>query len=297
MCFVKMIDISSSKILEPKTILSMSDIHYMNNNGKILGLSNLKSVHKVIFENGDMPKIDTILITGDVINDVRDLEDREFRKNISSSLRNFTNGIPTFISYGNHDQMIKDTMRKWTKADLQKYRDFIASFRNIYSVENNELVSHEGFNLTAYSPDFDYYERFHEDTGYFMNEFISTINPSFDDKTYNILLTHSSSPLLESLEDGKLHTLENTDLVLSGHMHNGVIPFAKTYGLISSQSKFFSKYTHGDMECYGTLFVINGAVNPILTFPVINNILGPSVNIITLNKGNEEVMRKRLIKF
>ena len=268
MCFVKMIDISSSKILEPKTILSMSDIHYMNNNGKILGLSNLKNVHKVIFENGDMPKIDTILITGDVINDVRDLEDREFRKNISSSLRNFTNGIPTFVSYGNHDQMTKDTMRKWTKADLQKYRDFIASFRNIYSVENNELVSHEGFNLTAYSLDFDYYERFHEDTGYFMNDFISTINPSFDDKTYNILLTHSSSPLLESLEDGKLHTLENTDLVLSGHMHNGVIPFAKTYGLISPQSKFFPKYTHGDMECYGTLFVINGAVNPILTFPV-----------------------------
>ena len=217
MCFVKMIDISSSKILEPKTILSMGDIHYMNNNGKILGLSNLKSVHKVIFENGDMPKIDTILITGDVINNVRDLEDREFRKNISSSLRNFTNGIPTFVSYGNHDQMTKDTMRKWTKADLQKYRDFIASFRNIYSVENNELVSHEGFNLTAYSPDFDYYERFHEDTGYFMNDFISTFNQSFDDKTYNILLTHSSSPLLESLEDGKLHTLENTDLVLSGH--------------------------------------------------------------------------------
>ncbi len=154
MCFVKMIDISSSKILEPKTILSMSDIHYMNNNGKILGLSNLKSAHKVIFENGDMPKIDTILITGDVINDVRDLEDREFRKNISSSLRNFTNGIPTFVSYGNHNQMTKDTMRRWTKADLQKYRDFIASFRNIYSVENNELVSHEGFNLTAYSPDF-----------------------------------------------------------------------------------------------------------------------------------------------
>lgn len=297
MCFVKMIDISSSKILEPKTILSMSDIHYMNNNGKILGLSNLKSVHKVIFENGDMPKIDTTLITGDVINDVRDLEDKNYRKNISSSLRNFTNGIPTFVSYGNHDQMTKDTMRKWTKADLQKYRDFIASFRNIYSLENNELVSHEGFNLTAYSPDFDYYERFHEDTGYFMNDFISTFNPSFDDKTYNILLTHSSSPLLESLEDGKLHTLENTDLVLSGHMHNGVIPFAKTYGLISSQSKFFPKYTHGDMECYGTLFVINGAVNPILTFPVINNILGPSVNIITLNKGNEEVMRKRLIKF
>ena len=103
MCFVKMIDISSSKILEPKTILSMSDIHYMNNNGKILGLSNLKSVNKVIFENGDMPKIDTILITGDVINDVRDLEDKNYRKNISSSLRNFTNGIPTFVSYGNHD--------------------------------------------------------------------------------------------------------------------------------------------------------------------------------------------------
>lgn len=39
MCFVKMIDISSSKILEPKTILSMSDIHYMNNNGKYLDLA------------------------------------------------------------------------------------------------------------------------------------------------------------------------------------------------------------------------------------------------------------------
>lgn len=297
MCFVKMIDISSPKIDEPKTILSMGDIHYVNNNGRVLGLSNLDSVHKVIFENGDMPKIDTILITGDVVDDVRDLEDKDFRKNISSSLRNFTYGIPTFVSYGNHDLMTKDSIGKWTKADLQKYRDFIASFRNIHSVENNELVSHEGFNLTAYSPNFDYYERFHEDTGYYMNDFISTFNPLFDNKTYNILLTHSSSPLLESLEDGKLHTLENTDLVVSGHMHNGVIPFTKTYGLISPQSKFFPKYAHGDIECYDTLFVINGPVNPILSFPIVNNILGPSVNIITLNKGNEEVMRKRLIKF
>ena len=297
MCFVKMIDISSPKIDEPKTILSIGDIHYVNNNGRVLGLSNLDSVYKVIFENGDMPKIDTILITGDVINDVRDLEDKNYRKNISSSLRNFTYGIPTFVSYGNHDLMTKDSIGKWTKADLQKYRDFIASFRNIHSVENNELVSHEGFNLTAYSPDFDYYERFHEDTGYYMNDFISTFNPLFDNKTYNILLTHSSSPLLESLEDGKLHTLENTDLVVSGHMHNGVIPFTKTYGLISPQSKFFPKYAHGDIECYSTLFVINGPVNPILSFPVVNNILGPSVNIITLNRGCEEVMRKRLIKF
>lgn len=297
MCFVKMIDISSPKIDEPKTILSIGDIHYVNNNGRVLGLSNLDSVHKVIFENGDMPKIDTILITGDVINDVRDLEDKNYRKNISSSLKSFTSGIPTFVSYGNHDLMTKDSIGKWTKADLQKYRDFIASFRNIHSVENNELVSHEGFNLTAYSPDFDYYERFHEDTGYYMNDFISTFNPSFDDKTYNILLTHTSSPLLESLEDGKLHTLENIDLVLSGHMHNGVIPFTKTYGLISPQFKFFPKYAHGDIECYDTLFVINGPVNPILSFPIVNNILGPSVNIITLNKGNEKVMRKRLIKF
>lgn len=297
MCFVKMIDISSPKIDEPKTILSIGDIHYVNNNGRVLGLSNLDSVHKVIFENGDMPKIDTILITGDVINDVKDLEDKNYRKNISSSLKSFTSGIPTFVSYGNHDLMTKDSIGKWTKADLQKYRDFIASFRNIHSVENNELVSHEGFNLTAYSPDFDYYERFHEDTGYYMNDFINTFNPSFDDKTYNILLTHTSSSLLESLEDGKLHTLENTDLVVSGHMHNGVIPFTKTYGLISPQFKFFPKYAHGDIECYGTLFVINGPVNPILSFPIVNNILGPSVNIITLNKGNEEVMRKRLIKF
>ena len=249
MCFVKMIDISSPKIDEPKTILSIGDIHYVNNNGRVLGLSNLDSVYKVIFENGDMPKIDTILITGDVINDVRDLEDKNYRKNISSSLRNFTYGIPTFVSYGNHDLMTKDSIGKWTN------------------------------------------------TGYYMNDFISTFNPLFDNKTYNILLTHSSSPLLESLEDGKLHTLENTDLVVSGHMHNGVIPFTKTYGLISPQSKFFPKYAHGDIECYSTLFVINGPVNPILSFPVVNNILGPSVNIITLNRGCEEVMRKRLIKF
>ena len=51
------------------------------------------------------------------------------------------------------------------------------------------------------------------------------------------------------------------------------------------------------MECYGTFFLINGAVNPNLTFSDLNKILCSSVNIITLNKGNEEVMRKRLIKF
>lgn len=56
----------------------------------------------------DYGKLDYILMPGDIVNDVNQLEDERFKRYLQDTLYDFTKNKPTFVSLGNHDQMTKD---------------------------------------------------------------------------------------------------------------------------------------------------------------------------------------------
>lgn len=112
---------------------------------------------------------------------------------------------------------------------------------------------------------------------------------AFNQNKFNIFLTHEPHSIINlSLENNKCIQLY-TDLVVSGHMHNGLLPnflhpYCGTKGIISPQMELFPEYAQGEVKVGDTDFIINGPVNARIETPLINRIYGPSATIITLRK-------------
>ena len=102
------------------------------------------------------------------------------------------------------------------------------------------------------------------------------------------MLTHEPQSIIKLSKEKGCCIQENTDLVISGHMHNGLLPvfvhkIIKNTGLISPQMEFFPTYAQGEYTIDSTDFIINGAINTRVETPIINNIYGPSATILTIN--------------
>ena len=75
--------------------------------------------------------------------------------------------------------------------------------------------------------EFKYYEKDDENFESFEEE-MKDKNPNFNNNNYNITLFHSPLNIYKYIEKYPNHPLNNTDLILSGHMHNGCIPYLFT---------------------------------------------------------------------
>lgn len=291
MGIVKKIEIYSPKILSSKRILTLSDIHRTNKKGTTPGLTNLSILEKELLK--EMDDIDFILLPGDIINDTKDLEDSDFTKFLIFELETLTKGKPTFVSYGNHDQMTKDNSNIWQMSSRSLLKEVLRLLPNIKVLENSEIQNIGEVSISAFSPAYSYYELGKESEEAYIDEFMQEMDEClFDSMKYNILLTHDPNSII-SLTKQQIQLLEtNPDLVVSGHMHNGLIPLFKNAGLISPSHTIFPKYAHGVIEEGETTFIINGAVNTIVESPTINSLFKPNANIVTLNPLPQKVKKK-----
>lgn len=288
---IRKVEIYSPKILSSKKIFTLSDIHKTNKKGTTPGLAHLSMIEKELASEID--DIDFILIPGDIINDTEDLENNDFKRFLAFELETLTQGKQTFISYGNHDQMTKTASNTWQMSSRRQLKEALSPLSNVTVLENSEVQNFQEVSISAFSPAYPYYELEKESESAFMTEFIQEMDSSlFSSDQYNVLLTHAPSSMI-SLIKRRVNLLEtNPDLVVSGHIHNGLIPLSKNVGLISPSHKLFPKYAHGVTEENGTTFVINGAVNTMVESPTINSFFKPSANIITLNPSIQKVKKK-----
>ena len=91
-----------------------------------------------------------------------------------------------------------------------------------------------------------------------MKEDLKNIEDKFIKNKYNILLSHSPINILN-------YNLK-ADLILSGHMHNGlVLPVFKkgNNGIVGPYSTFFPKECRGIIKKENTALIINGGVRKI----------------------------------
>lgn len=285
MCIIKNMTIYSNKLFTPKTILVVSDIHRTNRKGCNSGLRNLEKLYAEIItgiKSGKYSKPDAIIIPGDIINDSAELEKNSFRKEIVDEIYSMTRFIPTYISLGDHDQMTQDTNGHWLKGNTDALRDIIRCIPNTQLLEGNQMAQFEEISIGAFSPDYEYYEISKEDPSVFAGMFRTTKRPKFSINTYNILMTHSPSSIM-ALSDDKDKCIDPfADLVVSGHMHNGIIKLPKNIGLISPQMQLFPRNAHGTALIGKTRFIINGPVNTSVKNKYLNNFFKPTASIITL---------------
>lgn len=216
-----------------------SDLHYYPGYPE-------KDLNKIINQI-KKSNVDYITIVGDIL-DSSNYTELDQLKNFLTTLASIA---PTIVIIGNHDE--KDGYRHhWNKNPNKELINVLKSINNLHYLEDNNYeinnINFYGFKLSyEYYDTKEPYDKFSEE--------IKEIHPNLKKDNYNILLIHSPINIYNYLKNNKESNLNETDLILSGHMHNGCVPFwitnifnklfHTTRSLISPTRKKFPKYSQG----------------------------------------------------
>lgn len=234
--------ITNKKIKNLKICL-LSDIHYSDN-------FNLKIFDKILKQiNCYNP--DYIFLIGDIV------DNTEINYTILYEfLIKLEKNSKVFISIGNHDiyrypnnqknRKLKDMLtNNWEKSNYNKLKKIIIKLKNTYLLDNKTYIDEDNnITITGIHLSYEYY-KYKEPLTIFEQE-IKKININPEKKYYNILLIHSPYNVYK-----KPNLLSAYDLVLSGHMHGGLVPpllnriFNKNRGLISPRKEILANYVRG----------------------------------------------------
>lgn len=223
-------------------IVLLSDIHYsyqVNRNVFIKILNKFKKL-----------KPDYICIPGDIID-----ESTDYDENVYNFFNELSKISKVIISLGNHDlsKFIKNNMEYYDT----KWYENIKKINNIY-VLNNEQIAFDNITFTGYSPSFINNE-YQDNTNNTIND-LKKLN--FNINEYNILLCHSPQSILGNNELYNNEFIKHQDLILCGHMHNGMVPplfdkiIRNNYGIIAPGKTWFPKYSRGLIKFNNTTLII-----------------------------------------
>ena len=273
---IKRLEISSPKIKTDKKLLLISDIH-KNKNHKKDNLIKLKEEIKNEFKY-----IDYILISGDLIDTPKDLVDEEFIKELKYYLEEFTEGKKTYIALGNHDI-------DGNNIEEEYLYNILKEIKNIKCLNNTETINIRDISIQGFTPNIDYYRKHHGNKNEYKIQFEEHKTEKNDKNKYNILITHDPSSIIELNMENKEIINKNIDLVISGHMHNGLVPqklqkIMNHKGFVGPYKKVLPKYAYGIIKINETNFIILGAVNSMIKMPVVNKLYGYDATILTLKK-------------
>lgn len=199
-------EINTTKL--DKKFLIISDIHYSSKKDKDV----LDKVYAKIKDNF----YDYILIPGDFINNAR-IDDEDIFLDFIANLGKIA---PIIMSVGNHDTALGKGKKK-TYCLNEDLFNKIKAIKHVHLLDNDSYKK-DNIRFIGLTLPLDYY-RYHENKNYF-KRYVNNIFKSVPKTTYNILLCHS--PVF--FEDEKLIKevpfLDNISLVISGHMHGGLVP-------------------------------------------------------------------------
>ena len=229
----------TNKDIKDFKIAIFSDLHYYPGYPSKI----LDKIIKQVKDNN----VDYITIVGDLLDssNYTELDD------LKDFLTNLAKIAPTIVILGNHEKKA-GYRHNWVKVDTSILTDILKSIKNLYYLEDSNYQINN-INFYGFSLSFDYYDE-DEPYGVFVEE-LKDLKPNYNDKEYNITLIHSPINIYKYLKKNKESNLNKTDLILSGHMHNGCLPywftniinkvFHTSRSIISPNDKLFPNYAHG----------------------------------------------------
>ena len=230
---------TTKKKINKTKIGIISDIHYYEKYKQKI-LDNLLNQIKE-------EKPNYFVIAGDILDKSNYKYDR-----LLTFLNDISNICPVIMILGNHD-IYKRVKGKIVEDRCNNFINDISSNNNIHLLEDNNYLDN---NINFYGFDFptDYYYKERERYGSFIKN-LGNIHPKLDSKNYNIVLFHSPTNIFRYIERNPDSNLAKADLIISGHMHNGCIPyiitnifnkiFKSNRSLISPEKTLFPKYSQG----------------------------------------------------
>lgn len=174
---------------------------------------------------------DVILCGGDTITATKGRkQDRAYY-----FLKELSEIAPTYTALGNHEYRAKiypevyGTMYDEFAAKMEEYNIPILSNSSHYFEENNIKVSSADIDRSFYKR----FKVYHMD-----DDYIESLIGKLEDDKYNILLAHNPDYF-------KYYNAYGSDLILSGHVHGGLIRLPLLHGVAHPGIRFFPKYSGG----------------------------------------------------
>ena len=215
-----------------KRICLISDIHYSIN----YDLSIFDEIINNIKEN----KPDYICVSGDIVDDVTVLY--ESPDKLTEFIKKLSLIAPTIITKGNHDET-KFIKHGHSYLTNEEYFMNLNTIENVYYLDNKTLVR-DDITFTSFNLSYGYYNNYNESYEVFKKEMNKKIK-KFNPLKYNILLCHTPIHIFKSNED----IVNRFDLILSGHMHNGLVfdflDKKGSFGFVGPFRTFFPKNARG----------------------------------------------------
>ncbi|MFI3170928.1 MAG: metallophosphoesterase [Eubacteriales bacterium] len=229
--------IKNKKLVNLKTdlkVVLLSDLHnkeYGNDNQKLIdAIQNLKP--NIIFLAGDM----LIGKTG---------EPTEIASKLIKSL---TEIAPIYYGNGNHEQRMKDFPEKYHEI-YQEYKSELVEKGVVFLENQSTVITIQGqkLRITGYEIPHEYYR--HRSTKLLtVSEMHEAIGEQIGE--YEILLAHNPA-------HAKTYQKWGADLVLSGHLHGGIVRIPFLGGSISPQIQLLPKYAGGHYTEKNTDIVVS----------------------------------------
>lgn len=219
-------EIKSGKIpqeFDKSTFLLMSDLH--NN---IYGKKNKTLIEKIRGINPDY-----ILIAGDML-----VGSIGAKTDVSLELiKELSKCYPIYYGNGNHEQRLgiypetKDTSYQDYVNELKKLNVHLLVNENEAIIRKQDKILIHGLQIHE-----DYYKKVKRPD--MPKEYLKNTLGSCNEKVYNILIAHNPMYFKEYVSWG-------ADLIVSGHVHGGMIRLPFIGGVISPQYQLFPTYDSG----------------------------------------------------
>ena len=213
--------LSSSKISKPVKFVLLSDLH-----DKKYGEHNVKLLKAIEEEHPD-----AVLVAGDMLTA---LEDR--KENVAESfIWELGQKYRIYYGLGNHEAKMRWGRKRFGNL-YEVYIDDITS--SGATVLRNEFYDLEDWPIRIYGLDMEpkYYKRLQGTP--MDNDYLERTLGAIDTEYYNILLAHNPTYFEE-------YARWKPDLVLSGHVHGGLVRLPFLGGVIAPSLKLFPKYDGG----------------------------------------------------
>ena len=216
--------IVSSKIppdIDGKRIVLLSDLHTTT-----YGTGNTK-----LFRMIEGLKPDRILIAGDVINGNTSKKQFIYASELFCRLNKLN--VPVYYSFGNHECRLRGF-----KDNYGDFKDYLELSEKFVTVLNNRSVPFDNTDSAVVTGLMLPQEQFKRKTGLKLNKPLSELLGKADESSFNILIAHDPYYFNEYMEWG-------ADLVVSGHIHGGIIRLPFIGGLISPRFELFPRIDKG----------------------------------------------------
>lgn len=238
-------------------ITALGDLHISNK----MGDKKLTPIMKQL----EKEQSDYYAFLGDLVDSPLELTKTEKRLEVLRLLKAAAQIAPTMVILGNHDYITEE--KKIGHFDYKS--DFFCELEEIPNLHflNNSTYCDERIFFMGYLESFQYYygkqQKFHEDLNAFYEEFRSQTKLYKDLPNHipKIGLIHSPE---YAKEEKNAALLKEYDLFISGHNHDGLIPFGIgnwTRGFTNAQKALFPNNTRGYRQLSsGTKMLISGGI-------------------------------------